>query len=103
MEVHDDPPPVSLLVHVAFPSLGREGLSVCQLGCEPPIEHGPCGVTRDGDREVVWSQAPLGEGLLQNVDVEAIPDALPALETDEWGHNGYIRDLHPALEGKSDV
>src|SRR6266853_3927774 len=97
VEVHDDPPPVSLLIHVAFPSLGREGLSVCQLGSERPIVHGPCDVTGDGDREVVWLQAPLGESLLQEVDVEAVPDALPALEPAEWRHHGKIGALRPDL------
>lgn len=103
MEVNDDPPPLNLLVHVAFPSLGSEGLSVCQLSCERPIEHSPCGVTRDGDREVVRSQASLGEGLLQKVDIEVIPDALPAFEPAEWRYDGNILALQPDLGGEFEV
>jgi len=103
MELYDYPPPVSLLVHVAFPSFGRERLSVCQPCRERPIEDGPRDVTRDGDCEIVWTQAPLREGLLQKVDVQAIPDALPAREPAEWGHRGYILVLQPDLGGECGV
>src|SRR5437762_7084286 len=103
MKVRDRPTAAGLLVHVAFPSLGSNWLSVCQLACKRPIENRPRGVTRDSDREVVWAQAALGERFLQKVDVQSIPDAVPALEPAEWRDHGNILILQPDVGGEFEI